>query len=953
VELAGENKPSFRVGALGAAATFFILAAVPGYLKLAKVYGTAPNASLLDAAICVSPELHFAAVSGLVFGALSLLAMHWRALSFALVAAEVLWSCVVLNIAILEHQGWERSGTILNWRLFSYTLAHMDELSALIGSETNWKSWLELGGVTALGLLPAALEFVRHRTGRMGLRPLRAAFFLVPVIVISAGLFSLSPKSPRVHPFARSVPMTLLRGALSSTIVDKGPPLPPPVETSVLVRDKLAKTPPVRTPDPARPENLLIVVLESTRWDATTVYSPTLPTTPNLLALAEHALVPDTVYVDMPHTSKALVSILCGYPARWVQNIEEAEPGGLNRPCLAHILDGLGYGTAFFQSATGKFENRKRLTENFGYKFFRALENYNAAGFEQTNYLGLEDKVMTKPLLGWIDEQTKAKKPFFASVLTTISHHDYGLPSDVPYEDIVKGVAQSRYNRYVNTVKYADAFIGDVMQGLKDRGLLESTLVVVVGDHGQAFFEHGRKGHNDVIWEEGLRVPLIVSNPKLFPDRKAIPGLRRQVDIAPTALRALGVSYDPAWFEGQDLATAPGYESVITSCWYDEKCMAEHVGALEFIEHFEERPMEAYDVVVDPKQQNDLLETEKPPALDKLKLLAEASKKRMLARREEINASFRDVDSDLTSWALTKEPVPEHLVYARYGEAVEILGWDGPTTVDPGTFWDFTIYFRCLAPTEPKYRFFGHLETIDGRRVKIDHDPAKGRLKLENCKEGMIIKDHLGAYIPPTFPQGEMTLWYGIYRKNERLEADRTSLEVVDNRVALIRPKVTGKHEPELKEVLREAVTRTMPPTKGTIVNADFGKYFTLVSYEVEPKEVRRRSEFEIITTWRVNKAIEGRWRMFLHADPVRGKKVRQDIQPVRGLLPMASWKPGTYVQDRFPVYISHKWGWPTGEDVKLFIGVYADDERLTISDPGTAIINDDRVQVGAVRMVE
>src|SRR5690606_15245078 len=85
-----------------------------------------------------------------------------------------------------------------------------------------------------------------------------------------------------------------------------------------------------RTPGEETPQNLLLFVLESTRWSATTLLEPELPTTPNLLRLAENGVVPEQVYVDLPHTSKALVSVLCGYPARWVQPIVESTPAGLD-----------------------------------------------------------------------------------------------------------------------------------------------------------------------------------------------------------------------------------------------------------------------------------------------------------------------------------------------------------------------------------------------------------------------------------------------------------------------------------------------------------------------------------------------------------------------------------------------------------------------------------------------
>ncbi|MCA9580241.1 MAG: sulfatase-like hydrolase/transferase, partial [Myxococcales bacterium] len=773
----------------------------------------------------------------------------------------------------------------------------------------------------------------------------RSLVALIPLAAAGAGLLLTTPASPRVHPFNDSAPLRLVKGALLAGRDPRASHEHSAPEVEAHLETLLEEAKIERKAGPDVPKNLLFIVLESTRWSATGLYTD-LPTTPTLNGLAEHGIVPETIYVDLPHTSKALVSILCGYPGRWVQPIVESTPGGLDRPCLARILDHLGYSTGYFQSATGSYENRQQLVENMGYKFFRARESYDETGFEATNYLGLEDKVITEPLLSWIDEQKE--KPFFATVLTTTTHHDYGVPKDFPTQVFRAGHESVRFNRYLNAVHYVDSFVGDVVDGLKKRGVLEDTLIVIVGDHGQGFYEHGRKGHNDVIHNEGIRVPALLSNPRLFEGPVRVPGLRRQPDLAPTALGLMGITV-PEWLVGKDRLATDGHDSVTTTCWYEEKCMSEIRGGMKVVNHFAERPMEVFDLDNDPLEQEDLLAAASGDRRNELLVLAEQAKGRMRDYRDRINSSFGFSGKD---WILKEAPRPEFPVYVRYGDYLEILGYDAPREVSPSSMWNATIYFRCLKPLPEGYRFFGHLETVDAQRIKLDHDPADGQLLLSQCKENMIVADALSVWIPPDFPTGELALYYGVFKKGQRLSVKKTSLEVEKDRVVLARPRIVGPHSPELEKIIQGAVLHERPVTSFPM-SVSFGKGLTLIEARIDPVDVKRRSSFDIVTTWQVNRRLRGPWRLFAHLEPTAGRVVKKAVSPVRGLLPIDAWRADTWVQDRTQIFLSHKWAWPLHRPVNVWIGVFKGDERLVVTDSKNAVINDNRVLAGSLTVVD
>ena len=101
--------------------------------------------------------------------------------------------------------------------------------------------------------------------------------------------------------------------------------------------------------------NLVVIVLESTGWAATTMGSAELETTPYLLDMAGQSELYSNVYTAVPHTSKALQGILCGIDPPISHWMTEAGKAGIPTDCLAEMLADKGYKTAFFSDGKGGF----------------------------------------------------------------------------------------------------------------------------------------------------------------------------------------------------------------------------------------------------------------------------------------------------------------------------------------------------------------------------------------------------------------------------------------------------------------------------------------------------------------------------------------------------------------------------------------------------------------------
>jgi arylsulfatase A-like enzyme len=122
----------------------------------------------------------------------------------------------------------------------------------------------------------------------------------------------------------------------------------------------------------------------------------------------------------------------------------------------------------------------------------------------------------------------------------------------------------------------------------------------VVGDHGEAFGEHGRRLHDHVIYDEGIRVPLVFHGHGLAPERR--PGPVSQLDVMPTALRLLGFALESGAQDGMDAFLRPQDTQLYASCWYSERCLARIGARRKLISHFGHQDPEAFAIDGDPRE---------------------------------------------------------------------------------------------------------------------------------------------------------------------------------------------------------------------------------------------------------------------------------------------------------------------------------------------------------------
>ena len=164
---------------------------------------------------------------------------------------------------------------------------------------------------------------------------------------------------------------------------------------------------------------------------------------------------------------------------------------------------------------------------------------------------------------------------------------------------------------YLAEVSYLDRQVGRLVDFLESRGLLETTWVVLVADHGENAGERGLEYNHRGLWDSTTRVPLLVRRPGARPTGRRLDGFVQTLDLFPTILTAVGLDVPPQ--DGQDLALpASRRRLVFAESNHRYGVMVRDREHLLFIVHDEPKIADGrylYDLARDPRQETNLAGT--------------------------------------------------------------------------------------------------------------------------------------------------------------------------------------------------------------------------------------------------------------------------------------------------------------------------------------------------------
>lgn len=288
-------------------------------------------------------------------------------------------------------------------------------------------------------------------------------------------------------------------------------------------------------------KNVVVVVYESVRWRSVGLKDNNDKKFPTLARLAAQGILSQS-YVAVPHSSKAYFAILSGrypYPA-----VEMRESVLSRHESLWHEFARGRKGSTFaFSSLFLGFENMGGLLNALGIDErhqtddLARIEKQTAAA---STSFGSSDELLYQLGAQRLEKNTG---PFAAFFFPLAAHYPYECPGS--------GRDHS-YLDYEACLQYSDKLLAGMIEEFRSRGLMQDTLFVIVGDHGESFGEHGLFVHNSSMYDEEVTVPLIFWSEDGRLANSFIP-TSREIDIAPTIADLLGLMNSDVPVQGVSL----------------------------------------------------------------------------------------------------------------------------------------------------------------------------------------------------------------------------------------------------------------------------------------------------------------------------------------------------------------------------------------------------------------
>ena len=285
-------------------------------------------------------------------------------------------------------------------------------------------------------------------------------------------------------------------------------------------------------PAPPRPRNLVIVTLDTTRADRLPEYGFASIETPAIDWLAREGVVFDQAMSVAPLTLTAHSSLFTGlYPPHHGVRDNADRPLAEDKATIAEMFHARGFRTGAFVGSTVLAADR-----GLSRGFEKYDEGAGAGGKTPRRRPGNE---VTDGAIAWLD--SACGSPFFLWVHLYDAHAPQTLPD----------AFRRKYagDLYAGGIAFADSQLSRLIEALRTKGVLDSTAIIVAGDHGESLGEHGESEHGIFLYEGTLHVPMIMRAPGL-PARR-VTGLASLVDVLPTVLDLFGL--EPMAGDGMDL----------------------------------------------------------------------------------------------------------------------------------------------------------------------------------------------------------------------------------------------------------------------------------------------------------------------------------------------------------------------------------------------------------------
>ncbi len=298
----------------------------------------------------------------------------------------------------------------------------------------------------------------------------------------------------------------------------------------------------IRAPGREKRLNVVLVSVESFGAEFIGAWGDTRGLTPRVDQLAREGLSFGAVYATGNRTVRGLEALSLAIPPTPGQSIVKRPHNG-QLFSLGDVFENKGYDRAYIYGGYGYFDN---MTEFFSHNDYRVVDRQAIAkdSIHYENIWGVADEDLFDLVIREIDaslEKSQGRTPVFAHVMTTSNHRPYTYPDG--RIDIPSGTGRE------GAVKYTDWAIGHFIDEAHKKPWFKDTLFVITADHGAS-----ARGTGEIPVDK-YRIPLIFYAPAHVKPQR-IERLMSQIDVAPTLLGRLNMSYDGKFF-GQDIFRVP------------------------------------------------------------------------------------------------------------------------------------------------------------------------------------------------------------------------------------------------------------------------------------------------------------------------------------------------------------------------------------------------------------
>ncbi|MBX3157851.1 MAG: sulfatase-like hydrolase/transferase [Deltaproteobacteria bacterium] len=520
--------------------------------------------------------------------------------------------------------------------------------------------------------------------------------------------------------------------------------------------------------------NVLLVTIDTLRADHVGAYGYHRPTTPNLDSLGREGVVFDHAWAHAPSTRYSIPAILTGrYPlsVRYDTSIAGWPGLSLENTTIAEALQPLGFHNGAILNYE-YFAKHRRMNQGIADEDY---DNENAkyhtqtgAGPAQTR--GSSSDKQTDKAIAWTDKRKDGR--WFLWVHYYDPHYAYELHPEVP------SFGSDDVALYDNEIRYTDLHVGRLFQALRQQGVYDKTIVIVTGDHGEGFGEHGIAFHGYHLYAAQTKVPLIMRVPGVPGRHSTTPA--GHVDLLPTLVNLAGGKPTTEMMGSSLVGALAGVDRdrvVFQQLSYEGN--HEMRGGASRTCHViynvsPDTSWEEYRIDSDPGETKDL---EGQDACEDTRSAVERW------------YDVEQVPVGATEALLSARPPLAAPLDVDLGDDVRLLAVDAPATVKGGAQVALTWTFEAKGSVEAGWKLFVHLEPPPpGRFINADHAPVR---PFEWWKPGEYIRYTTTVALPPVTTPTKYAVRIGMFKGNARAKVTSPRAPVDRDAVTVATIEVT------------------------------------------------------------------------------------------------------------------------------------------------------------------